>query len=131
MLFLRGLAIWLVIVFAESLHGTARRLLLEPQVGDLRARQISVFSGALIIFVVACLFARRLRATKTSGLLGIGFLWLILTIIFEIALGRLALNLSWERIFSDYDLASGGLMPIGLIFLTLSPWLAAKTRGLK
>jgi hypothetical protein len=117
MLFLHGLAIWLVIIFAESLHGTARRLLLEPQVGDLRARQISVFSGALIIFVIACIFTRRLRATKTSGLLGVGFLWLTLTVIFEIALGRLALNLSRERIFSDYDPAAGGLMSLRFEFV--------------
>jgi hypothetical protein len=52
MILLRGLAIWFVIVLAKSVHGIARRLLLEPLVGDLQARQISVFTGSAIILAM-------------------------------------------------------------------------------
>ena len=55
--------------------------------------------------------------------------WVILTLIFEVSLGRL-LHLSWERILSDYNLLKGGLMPIGLILTAFSPLAAAKVRGL-
>jgi len=47
---------------------------------------------------------------------------------FELVLGRLVMHLSWERIASDYNLLQGGLMPIGLIVLTLSPLLAGSLR---
>lgn len=130
MVYLRGLAIWFVIIFAESLHGTARRFLLEPYFGDFTARQVSVFTGSLIIFTITFLFIRWTGAKRIGQLLGIGVLWLVLTVGFEILLGRLVLGLSWARITSDYNLREGGLMIFGLLFLTLSPCLAAKARRL-
>ena len=39
------------------------------------------------------------------------------------------MQVSWQRIASDYNLLQGGLMPIGLLFLALSPLIAAKIRG--
>ena len=128
MAYLRGIAIWLVIIFIESLHGTARRLFLEPVLGDFRARQVSMFTGSLIIFAITFLFIRWIQATSIRQLLGIGLLWLVLTVGFEILLGRLVLGLPWDRITSDYNLRQGGLMIIGLFILTLSPLLAAKAR---
>lgn len=126
---LRGLMVWLVIIAMEFLHGTARIVWLEPLVGDFRARQISVFTGSLMILAIAFLFIRWLRASQVTQLLRVGLLWLVLTIGFEIALGRFIMQLSWERIFSDYNLLRGGLMPIGLLVLTLSPLITAKMRG--
>ncbi len=125
---LRGFAVWLIIIFAESLHGTARAILLEPLVGDFRARQIAVFTGALIILTISFLFVRWLRAINSRQLLAVGFLWLVLTVAFEILLGRFVMRLSWERIFSDYDISSGGLMPFGLLFLIFAPFIAAQLK---
>lgn len=128
--YLRGFMVWLVIVCAEALHGTARILLLQPLVGDFRARQISVFTGILIILTIACFFIGWIRAANRTQLMSIGLMWTILTIAFEISLGRL-MNLSWERIFSDYDIANGGLMGFGLLTLFFAPLIAAKMGRLR
>jgi hypothetical protein len=124
----RALLSWLLIVLAESLHGTARQLWLAPRVGEFRARQIAVFTGSLIIFAIAYLTIRWLGAKGTGQLLGVGLLWVVLTVGFEIGLGRWVLGLSWERIGSDYDLAHGGLMGLGLVWMAAAPWLAARVR---
>jgi len=121
--FRRGFAVWLVIIFAEFLHGTARVLLLEPVVGDFRARQITVLTGILIILTISGFFVRWLRAANNFQLFFVGVMWLALTAAFEISLGRM-LNLSWERILSDYDIFNGGLMPLGLLFLVFAPFIA-------
>jgi hypothetical protein len=125
--FLRGLVVWAIITIAEVLHGTARVVWLEPLVGNFKARQIGVFSGMVIILAIAVAFIRWVQAARVLQLLQVGFLWLALTIGFEILLGR-GVGLSWERIASDYNLLQGGLMPIGLLVLTLSPLIAAKVR---
>lgn len=127
MVYVRAIVVWLVIVFAESLHGTARRLLLEPYLGDLRARQVSVFTGSIIILATAILFIRWIRATRIGQFIAIGILWVMLTIGFEIGLGLL-LGYSWERIAADYKIQEGGLMSIGLLFMAFTPLLAAKIR---
>ena len=59
--------------------------------------------------------------------MSIGLMWVALTLAFEIGLGRLV-GSSWNRIASDYDLLHGGLMPIGLGIMAMSPWIASRLR---
>jgi hypothetical protein len=128
MLLLRSLAVWLALMGAEVLHGIARTAFLAPRVGDFRARQIAVFTGSVLIFAITLAFVRWLRPARASQALGIGVLWLGLTLSFELFLGRVVLGLPWERLASDYNLLQGGLLPLGLLVLTLSPLLAGKLR---
>lgn len=131
MYLLRATAVWLVIMAVEAAHGILRELLLAPLVGDFRGRQLAVFTGSLLILGVACLFVRWIRAGTTGRLLTVGLLWLLLTLLFEFGLGLFVLGYSWERVASDYDLSRGGLMPLGLVLLTLAPLIAARLRGLE
>src|SRR5262249_44715778 len=126
---LRGFAIWLLIIFAEALHGAARVIWLQPYIGDFRARQIAVLTGSALIVAIAFVSVRWLRARSIYQLLSIGLLWLGLTLGFELLLGRVVLGYSWERWASDYKLFEGGLLPLGLLVLTLAPLGAAKMRG--
>lgn len=128
MLILRGFVVWVVLISAEILHGIARNILFTPLVGDFRARQIGVFTGSIIIFTIAFLCVRWLRASRASELLLVGFLWLFLTISFEVLFGRFVLHYSWERIVSDYNVIDGGFLPFGMAVLTLSPLITGKMR---
>lgn len=129
MIFLKSIIVWLMFIVAESLNGTVRTLLLVPSLGDFWAHQISFFIGSILVVAIATIFVKWLYASRVSQLLSIGVLWMLLTLAFEIALGRFILDYSWERIASDYNLLHGGLMPIGLFLLTLAPLIAAKIRG--
>jgi hypothetical protein len=128
-LLLRAFAVWLVIIAVETVHGILRTMLLVPLVGDLPARQIGVLVGSFLIFAVACLCIRWIAATTKLRLLGVGVLWTVLTVLFEIGLGRLVLDLPWDRITEDYDLTRGGFLVLGLLFMAVSPLLAARIRG--
>jgi hypothetical protein len=120
----------LVLIFAETLHGITRRILLVPYVGDFRARQVGVFTGSVIFFAIALASVRWIRATRASQLLGVGVLWLLLAVAFEVSFGRFVLFYSWKRVASDYDLFGGGLLPLGPAVLTASPLAAGKLREL-
>ena len=130
MFVLRALLVWILIIAAETVHGIVRNVALMPMVGDFRARQISVFTGAAIIFSLTYLCVRWIRANSKGQLFLVGALWLVLTLLFEFGLGRFVLKLSWERLTEDYNVAQGGLLPIGLVLLFLSPFLAARLRRL-
>jgi hypothetical protein len=129
MILLRSIIIWLFIVFAEIIHGVLRGIFLVPVVGDLRSRQIGVFTGSIFILTIAFAFIRWIGAIGKRQLLGIGVLWLILMLGFEIAFGRFVIGLPWERIASDYKMAEGGLLPIGMLVLAAAPLIAAKVRN--
>jgi hypothetical protein len=123
----RAFAVWLVIAAAETVHGTLRTLFLKPAVGDLASRQIGVFTGSLMILLIAYATIGWIGARTTRALVGIGLLWLVLMLSFEISLG-LAFGLSWERIISDYVPWKGGFMIVGMTILALSPLIAARLR---
>ncbi|MEQ1946805.1 MAG: hypothetical protein ABL995_06440 [Bryobacteraceae bacterium] len=128
----RTLFVWLVIIVLESIHGVLRGFFITPFVGDWRARQLGVLIGSALILGVSWLTIRWMLAGKPAprgALLRAGVLWTALTLAFEFSLGS-ALGMSWSRMLADYDLRHGGLMPFGLLILVMTPWIAAKWRGL-
>ena len=130
MYLVRAFFVWLMIVFAESVHGTLRQLFLAPLIGNFPARRIAFFVGMLLIFLIAYLFIRWIRAENTTQLFIIGLMWAILMLSFEFGLGILVLNYSRERMLEDYDISRGGLMGFGIVFMMFAPLLAAKARRL-
>ena len=100
----RAVGIWLTLVAVESIHGVMRRLLLEPQLGDLRARQVSVFTGAALIASVFWFTLGWLRPQPVRR-------W-------------------WDRIASDFDPRRGGLLGFGMLVILVAPRLLAQCRGL-
>jgi hypothetical protein len=129
MIVARSLAVWLLLIVAEILHGIVRGIFLVPHVGEFRSNQIGVFTGSLIIFAIAVAFVRWIGATRTSELLRIGVLWTALTLAFEVLFGRFVVGASWERLAADYNIVEGGLLSFGMAFLLFSPFLAGKVRG--
>src|SRR5918993_6064430 len=128
LLVVRALAVWLLLITAEVVHGIVHTLVLTPVVGDFRARQLGVFTGSLLIWLITALTIRWIRASRPRTLLMIGSAWVILTVVFEISLGRM-LGYSWERLGSDYNVLEGGLLPIGFVIMTTSPLIAARLRA--
>ncbi len=127
----RALAVLLLIIFAESVHGTLRQLFLAPLIGDFAARRIAFFVAILLIFLIAYFFIRWISAPNVKSLFAVGLIWTILMTLFEFGLGHFVMNDSWERMFEDYDVSRGGLMGLGLLFMIFAPWLANKLRNKK
>jgi hypothetical protein len=126
----KSFLVWILIIFAEIIHGIARVALLQPYVGDFRARQFAVFTGSIMILAISFTTIKWIGPTTKRQLISIGILWLTLTLLFEITFG-LAMGMPWERIVSDYKIWKGGLLPIGLTVLTLSPLITAHLRRIK
>lgn len=129
MRFLRSVGIWLIFIVVESLNGTIRTLWLVPLLGELQAHQVSFVTGSLIILTISTIFVRWLTISNFLQAISIGVLWMLLTVVFEVGLGRFAFGYSWSQIATDYDLSQGRLMSIGLALLVLAPLIAAKIRG--
>ncbi len=111
----------------ESLHGTMRVIFLEPLIGEVAARQLTVLSGAALVYILAYLLIGWIAPGYRRSLLAIGVGWVVLTIMFEISVGRF-LGLSWARIASDYDVRHGGFLIFGLTAMALAPLVVSGTR---
>jgi len=120
----RAFAIWVLMMGIETVHGVLRTTLLVPRVGDVPARQIGVFSGSLLVLAVTYLSMGWLRLDRGRERIAVGILWALLTLAFELVLGRLVLGYPWSRLTADYDLAHGGLMSLGLLVMIFAPSIA-------
>jgi hypothetical protein len=125
---LRSLTIWLILICAEIMHGILRAIVLVPIVGEFRSNQIGVFTGSAIILVIAYLTICWIGAQRPKEALLVGLIWLVLTVAFEVLFGRFVLGLSWDELLAGYNIANGGLMPLGLLILLFSPMIASKLR---
>jgi hypothetical protein len=125
----RAVGLWFLLMMAETLHGLWRAKVLAVWIGDTAARDVSVITGSLVILLIALACIGWIPARNARTLLLVGFTWVVLTIAYELALGRFAFHLSWAEIASDFDLLQGRLLPVGLLFLMFSPLLAARLRG--
>ena len=125
----RAIALWFLLMMAETLHGLWRARVLAVWIGDAAARDVSVFTGSLVILLVTWACIGWIPARSARTLLLLGFTWVVLTIAYELGLGRLVFHQTWTEIASDFDLLHGRLPPIGLLFLMFSPLLAALLRG--
>jgi hypothetical protein len=119
--------VWILIMLAETGNGVVRELFIAPVIGGMRARQLGVLVGCVIIFIIAWLTERWMNATTLRQQLTTGAFWVALTLVFELSLGR-ATGMGWGRILSDYNPARGGLMLAGLAFMFMTPWLTRKLR---
>lgn len=129
MLPLRALAVWLVLIAVEFVHSILRTIFLVPVVGDFHSRQIGVFTGSLLILIVAYFLMPWLHAEHTKSLALVGVLWLVLTVEFELGFGHFVFGRSWESLGTDFDIPHGGLLPVGLMVLAASPWIAARLQS--
>jgi len=123
----RAALVWMLFILAETGSGMVREVFIAPVIGALRARQLGVLVGCIIIFIIAWLTARWMGAGTRRHQLSVGAVWVLLTLIFEFALGR-ATGASWSRILSDYNPTHGGFMLLGLAFMFITPWLTRRLR---
>ncbi len=126
----RAVIAWVVIALAETLHGIPRVRFLNRRLGDRRARQISVFTGSVIVLLIGWFMVPWIGPGSLQQSLAVGALWVMLMLAFDLGLGRLYFRMSWQRLAADFDVRKGGLLGLGMAVLFLTPMVIAKIRGL-
>lgn len=116
---------WLLIIGAEIVHAVLRTALVAPVIGMHRAGQVGVAVGSVLVLAIARLTRRWRAGASAATLLGIGALWVALTVAFEFAFGVFVIGYSAAYVAGDFDPFAGRLMLLGLLVLLAAPWLVA------
>lgn len=125
----RVLAVWLLLAVLMSANGVFRELVLRDAVGSRSAEYTSIALGLLVILLVTRLFFRGLVGLTTAQLLGIGALYVGLTVGFEFLIGHYVDGKPWSELAAAYRFWRGELWPFVLLITGLTPmiwgrWLA-------
>jgi hypothetical protein len=125
----RAIAVWVVVMAVEFVHGTLRWILLRPRVGDFRSGQIGVFTGSALFLLMVYFCEPWMRLRTAADGLRVGLLWVALALLFEWNFGHYAMGRSWDSIAAEYNVLHGGLLPIGLAIFAMTPWIAWRLRA--
>lgn len=125
----RGLAVWLLIMAAETVHGVLRGLFLVPAVGEPLASRIGWPVGMAIVLGLTLLLVHWIGITSARSLIRLGAIWAGLTLLFEIGIGLLR-GMNGAQIAGEINPIAGGLTIYSLVAMAAAPWLAARIRGL-
>ncbi len=123
----KSLLIWLSIIPLAILNGGLRENIIEPLIGEKYANPVSGIILCLLIFAVALIFIPRLGSGSKKTYLKMGLLWILLTIVFETAFGLLLGN-KLSEILQAYNIATGNLWLVVVIFIGVVPLLVAKIK---
>lgn len=128
---MKSIVVWLIIVIAAILNGGLRETFLTPLIGAQLSLPISGITLSVLVFVITYLSIPFLGDVKSGAYLRIGLFWIILTLSFEYLFGHYVMGKSWNEINQVFDVQNGNLFIVVLFVTALSPWTAAKLKGLK
>lgn len=118
---LKVLIYWLPMIVIGMVNGIFRALVLMEFMPDAVARQVSTFILiALLANYIVQIFP-RLQIHNMAEAIRAGATWMMLTFAFETLLGYFVSGLTWQQIFSEYDLTQGRLWPLALVALAVIP----------
>ena len=125
---LKALALWLVILALAVANGFLREAVLVPALGRFAALVTSGIVLALLIVLVAVLAAPWYGRLEAGRYWLIGALWLVLTVSFEFGMGRFVQHKPWQELLDAYTFRGGNLWPAVLLTVLVAPRLAAWAR---
>ena len=123
----KSILIWLSIIPLAILNGGFREKFLIFWVGENYAEPISGFILCLLIFIVSLIFIPRLGKGKPKTYWKMGTLWVALTIVFETVIG-ITMGNTLTELLNAYNITTGNLWLLVVLFTGITPWLVAKIK---
>ena len=123
----KSISIWSLIIPLAVLNGGFREMVLTPQLGESCAQPVSGIILLILIFIVSLIFIPRIGSGSQKTYWKIGVLWITLTIMFEIIFGLAAGNTTTE-LLKAYDVSTGNIWLLIVLFTGIAPWLVAKIK---
>jgi hypothetical protein len=119
----RVLTTWALLAVAMALNGIVRETMLKRAMPSGAADVVSALLGAAIILFVTRPMFRSLRGSPDRALAMASVVLVLLTIVFEFAVGLYVDHRSWTELLGNYAIWRGRLWPILLALVALTPFI--------
>jgi hypothetical protein len=114
---------WIPLVFIAIANAMLREHVLVKHLNELQAHQASSATAMLLFGIYIWGMIRIWKPVSTRQAIGIGLIWLGLTVAFEFLFGHFVVGHPWSRLFHDYNLFAGRVWIIVLLWVTLAPYI--------
>jgi hypothetical protein len=121
--YLRYFVAWFPIIVLAFANARIRESVYKRYVGELAAHQMSTLTLGILVGIYVLVLSRRLKLQNSGQAVGVGLMWLVMTIVFETGLGRYVLGNPWSQVLRDYNISEGRVWPLFLLWLMVSPYV--------
>ena len=125
----RHLVAWLALLLLAVGNGALREATYGRRMTELHAHHLSTLAAVVVTGLAMAALARRWPLAGAREAWTVGIAWLLLTVAFELAFGRLVVGHSWARLLHDYDLRAGRVWPLFLAWILVGPRLFLALSG--
>jgi hypothetical protein len=127
-IYLIYIAAWFGLMIVAILNGTLRTFGFAKVMPELRAHQVSCFTGILLIGLAVWLLDKKWEIESKNQAFLIGFIWIVMTVIFEFVFGHYVMKHPWERLLHDYRIDEGRLWILVLLWTAVVPFVVYSIR---
>ncbi|HET6512129.1 MAG TPA: hypothetical protein VFH43_08055 [Candidatus Kapabacteria bacterium] len=126
----RASLIWLGFFILAMINGTIREFGIKRLIGEPWAHHLSALTAIVLFGAYGWLMREKLDLRSVTDAISIGVFWFILTILAEtFIVGRLMGRHSWREILANYDILSGNLWPLVVLWVGILPYVIYKLRS--
>jgi len=111
-----------VLLVVAVINGALRDFTYGKFVPELLANQLSCLSGIILFGVVFYQFVLYWPPASARQAIYIGLFWMALTVAFEFLFFHYVAGHPWPELLANYDIASGRLWPLILLWVALGPY---------
>jgi len=113
---------WIPMIVIAFANATFRQLIFIKHTNELKAHQLSTITLIILCSVYVWWIFPHLHIPNIGQALTAGGLWVLLTVLFELALG-LFTGRSISLLMRDYNLIAGRIWLLFLLWLFLLPYI--------
>jgi hypothetical protein len=75
------------------------------------------------------LLSNYLAIQSAGQVIGIGLMWLAMTVVFEFGFGHFIVGNPWRRLLHDYNVLQGRVWGLFVLWITVAPYVFYEIRG--
>ncbi len=123
---LRIILFWFGLLILAIINGTIRDYTYLKSLGEYRAHQLSTITLLILMSIYCLIIFSNWRLTSSNEAITVGIIWLLLTLAFEFLFGHFVGGHSWEKLIAQYNIFSGNLWVLIVIWTALLPLVCYK-----
>jgi hypothetical protein len=120
---LRHILAWFALLVAAIVNGTIRQSLFIGRMSELRAYQLSTFTGIILFGIITWILHRLWPLESGAQAWTVGAAWLVLTLAFEFLFFHYVGGKPWDVLLQDYNVLEGRIWPLVLLWVLVAPYL--------
>lgn len=114
---------WLGMTVIGIINGSIRQYGYKNALGDLRAHQVSTFTGILLFGLYIWALSLRWKIQSSAQAIAIGLMWLAMTVAFEFLFGHYIMKHPWSKLLCDYNICDGRIWVLVLLWILIAPYI--------